>query len=66
MTLDEILSDPNVAYEPIKHNDPFRHICKHCSYFRSDLDDKHKGLCTVCDMPISWAEDDEECRWFEV
>lgn len=63
MTLDEILSDPNCAPRP-KHNDPFKHNCGMCSYFRSDPDDKHHGLCTICDMPMRLSDDEDDCREF--
>lgn len=34
--------------------------CGKCNHFRSDLDNKHNGLCTLGDFPVSWKDDDNE------
>lgn len=47
------------------NTDGFPHTCGRCKYFRSDLDNKHTGLCTICDMPMSWKEDDNDCPDFD-
>ena len=33
-----------------------KHNCRTCNYFRSDLDNKHNGLCTLGDFPVSWKD----------
>ena len=39
--------------------------CGRCNYFRSDLDNKHNGLCTLGDFPVSWKdEDNDDCPDF--
>lgn len=34
--------------------------CGSCNHFRSDLDNKHNGLCTLGDFPVSWKDDDND------
>lgn len=34
--------------------------CGRCNHFRSDLDNKHNGLCTLGDFPVSWKEEDND------
>jgi hypothetical protein len=39
--------------------------CGRCNYFRSDLDNKHNGLCTLSDCPVSYNdEDNDDCPDF--
>lgn len=47
------------------NTDGFPHTCGRCKHFRSDLDNKHTGLCTICDMPMSWKEGDNDCPEFD-
>ena len=41
-----------------------KHNCRTCNHFRSDLDNKHNGLCTLGDFPVSWKDDDDDCPDF--
>ena len=47
-----------------EHTDHIKHNCRICNYFRSDLDNKHNGLCTLGDFPVSWKDDDDDCPDF--
>lgn len=47
------------------NTDGFPHTCGRCKHFRSDLDNRHTGLCTICDMPMSWKDDDNDCPEFD-
>ena len=56
--VDAVVSATLAKAKEIKHN------CRTCNYFRSDLDNKHNGLCTLGDFPVSWKEDDDDCPDF--
>lgn len=56
--VDAVVSATLAKAKEIKHN------CRTCNYFRSDLDNKHNGLCTLGDFPVSWKDDDDDCPDF--
>lgn len=47
------------------NTDGFPHTCGRCRYFKSDLDNRHTGICTIGDIPMSWKEDDKDCPEFD-
>lgn len=56
--VDAVVSASLAKAKEIKHN------CRMCNHFRSDLDNKHNGLCTLGDFPVSWKDDDDDCPDF--